>query len=256
MSVESREEFLGSQQEYFAEADVTHFTWQTRGAGFREREHDFLAELLAGCDAPLLEIGSGEGGNLFHLLDGSRTGLHVGLDAFLPKLRFARREVPAAKGAAGDALALPFADASFATVLIRDVLHHLLEPRGALEEAARVLRPGGQIVLIEPNARNPLIQLQMALVEAERGARRSTLSWLEELCAGLPLEKLTWQPATPFPLDRVVLHPTFGAPSWGRSRLLMNVLRRIESGIGTLLGRHRWSYWVARATRAADSESD
>ncbi len=255
MNIESREEFLGRQQEYFADADVTHFAWQTRGAGFQEREHAFLTDLLADCDAPLLEIGSGEGGNLFHLLDGSRGGLHVGLDAFLPKLRFARQEVPQAQGTAGDALALPFADASFATVLIRDVLHHLVEPRGALAEAVRVLRPGGRLVLVEPNARNPLIRLQMALVKAERGARRSTLEWLDGLCSDLPLQDLRWQASTPFPLDRVVLHPTFGAPSWGQSRLLLDLLRRIESGIGTILGRNRWSYWVAHATRTEDAEA-
>lgn len=249
MNIESQEEFLGRQQEYFAEADVTHFAWQTRGAGFREREHTFLTELLAGCEAPLLEIGSGEGGNLFHLLDGTRTGLHVGLDAFLPKLRFAQLEVPAAQGTAGDALALPFADASFSTVLIRDVLHHLVEPRGALEEAVRVLRPGGRLVLIEPNARNPLIRLQMALVEAERGARRSTRAWLEDLCAELPLRELQWQASTPFPLDRVVLHPTFGLPSLGHSRAVMNLLHRLESATGSLLGEERWSYWIARGTK-------
>ena len=45
---------------------------------------------------------------------------------------------------------LPFADASFASVVGVDVLHHFARPLDALRECARVLRPGGRIVLAEP----------------------------------------------------------------------------------------------------------
>ncbi len=52
--------------------------------------------------------------------------------------------------ACADAHALPFADASFDNVAGIDVLHHLASPSQALGETARVLRPGGRVVLIEP----------------------------------------------------------------------------------------------------------
>jgi SAM-dependent methyltransferase len=51
---------------------------------------------------------------------------------------------------AADALCLPFGAAAFDAVLGLDVLHHLARPRAFFEEAARVLRPGGRLLLVEP----------------------------------------------------------------------------------------------------------
>src|SRR6266540_345644 len=51
----------------------------------------------------------------------------------------------------GDASHLPFADASFDLVTCQTVMIHLAEPRAALAEWTRVLRPGGRLVVAEPN---------------------------------------------------------------------------------------------------------
>jgi SAM-dependent methyltransferase len=45
---------------------------------------------------------------------------------------------------------LPFADGAFANVVGIDVLHHFARPGAALFEIARLLRPGGRCLLIEP----------------------------------------------------------------------------------------------------------
>ena len=50
----------------------------------------------------------------------------------------------------GDALALPIAAASFETVLCSEVLEHVPEPSALFAEAARVLRPGGVLLLTTP----------------------------------------------------------------------------------------------------------
>lgn len=49
-----------------------------------------------------------------------------------------------------DAHRLPFADRSFAGIVMLDVLHHLERPIEFLQEASRVLQPGGRLAMIEP----------------------------------------------------------------------------------------------------------
>ncbi|MBS1984660.1 MAG: methyltransferase domain-containing protein, partial [Bdellovibrionales bacterium] len=51
----------------------------------------------------------------------------------------------------GTAQALPFHDASFDLVTCQTVLIHLPDPRVALREMQRVLRPGGRLLVVEPN---------------------------------------------------------------------------------------------------------
>jgi SAM-dependent methyltransferase len=62
-------------------------------------------------------------------------------------------EVPAGAEAdtkEGDALALPFADAEFDRVVAAEVLEHIPADIAAIEELARVLRPGGTLAVSVP----------------------------------------------------------------------------------------------------------
>jgi 2-polyprenyl-3-methyl-5-hydroxy-6-metoxy-1,4-benzoquinol methylase len=51
----------------------------------------------------------------------------------------------------GDILRLPFADGTFDVVVSSEVIEHTVEPRRAVSELARVLRPGGVLVITVPN---------------------------------------------------------------------------------------------------------
>ncbi|MDA2916157.1 class I SAM-dependent methyltransferase [Nitrospinae bacterium AH_259_B05_G02_I21] len=51
----------------------------------------------------------------------------------------------------GDATSIPFGDESVDVVTILDVLEHLPNPRAGLQEAKRVLTPGGLLVIATPN---------------------------------------------------------------------------------------------------------
>jgi SAM-dependent methyltransferase len=244
---------LGSaelQRRYFEAADPARFRWTTSALGFAETEDALLAPLLETVEGPCLEIGCGEGNNLVRLL--ARASC-TGVDLFLRKLRFAARQLPAARFAAAEASRLPFRDGCYRTVFVRDLLHHLPDPAAVLDEALRVLSVGGSLLLLEPNGRNPLVYLQTLLVPAERGARRSSAEYIANLLRPLPLEDVTVNTFQPFPLRRLVLHYRFGIPVLGRPRLSRRALAGAERAIGALVPASRWSYVVATARRSPRS---
>lgn len=49
-----------------------------------------------------------------------------------------------------DAHAMPFSDGTLKAVVLIDVLHHLTDTQMFLSEAARCVRPGGAVIMIEP----------------------------------------------------------------------------------------------------------
>jgi SAM-dependent methyltransferase len=49
-----------------------------------------------------------------------------------------------------DGMSLPLTDASLSNLVVIDLLHHLADPHLLFEEASRVLRSGGRILIIEP----------------------------------------------------------------------------------------------------------
>ncbi|MEY2471896.1 MAG: 2-polyprenyl-6-hydroxyphenyl methylase / 3-demethylubiquinone-9 3-methyltransferase [Actinomycetota bacterium] len=97
--------------------------------------------------------------------------------------------------------ALPFADASFDVVVFSEVIEHLMQPELAVWEIARVLNPGGTLVMTTNNAsevplRSPLTHL-FAWLEKALGAYHPSL---------ISLRPWIW----PYKVDRSLLPP--GAP--------------------------------------------
>ena len=113
------------------------------------------ALLQALNDAPLgdlLDIGTGTG-RIAELLAPEAASVSA-LDKSLEMLKLARtklQHLPADKVelVQGDFTDLPFSEERFDTVLLHQVLHFAQEPEIALQEAARVTRPGGRIAIVD-----------------------------------------------------------------------------------------------------------
>ena len=104
-----------------------------------------------------------------------------------------KNPMPEDRKVQGDAERLPFDPKSFDVVFCGNLLHHLERPIVAVREMKRVARD--YVVLIEPNAVNPLMFLFGALKKAERGTLKFTQGYVRRLGieAGLRPRKIVTQ---------------------------------------------------------------
>jgi ubiquinone/menaquinone biosynthesis C-methylase UbiE len=105
----------------------------------------------------VLEIAVGTGLNLpFYPEDVFLTGIELSPKVLDIAYRRARELGREADLRVGDAQDLPFPDASFDTVVATLALCTIPDDRRAVAEAARVLRPGGRLLLLE-HVRSPIL---------------------------------------------------------------------------------------------------
>ena len=112
--------------------------------------------LLPQAGERVLDVGCGAGTAELILSALQPGGVHfVGIDLLRARLRDARRAMReqgvAAELATADAARLPFAPASFDAAFAVAVLQHVPQPRAVIDGLRRVLRPGGRLVLAEPD---------------------------------------------------------------------------------------------------------
>jgi SAM-dependent methyltransferase len=216
---------------YAIEHDVSASHWWFSG------RRAVLAALLDGLPLPrparILDAGCGTGSNLPVLVD---RGAVVGVDAGAAPLAFAAA-VPRARARLE---ALPFADVQFDLVTALDILEHLDDDVAGARELARVVRPGGWLVVFVPAFRF-LWSLQDEVSEHRRRYTRPELVTVLER-AGLSVQRSSYFNTILFPpilLGRLALRirrPAIASENVLTSPVLDRILGRIFAAEGRILG--------------------
>ena len=100
----------------------------------------------------LLDIGTGTGRMLELFASDAKNA--IGIDRSSDTLRLARVKleeagISSASLRQGDMYALPLGDQSVDSIILHQVLHYAQQPGAAIVEAARVLSPGGRLLVID-----------------------------------------------------------------------------------------------------------
>lgn len=109
-------------------------------------------EVLAGAVGRTLDVGTGTGSNLPLFPDRIEELVLAEPDRYMRKVlsgKLAQANAPSAELIAAPAESLPFEDASFDCISCTMVLCTVPDPAAALNEMARVLKPGGKLLFLE-----------------------------------------------------------------------------------------------------------
>ena len=121
-------------------------------------------------DGRALDVGCGAGALAFALAPHFREV--VGLDSspeLLEQARTRTETFPNVELVEGDAMQLPFPDASFDLAGTLRTLHHVARPELVVAELARVTRPAGRLLVIDQSAPgDPLAALELNRFERAR----------------------------------------------------------------------------------------
>lgn len=198
-----RDERAAAARRYFADHAAEWDAIRARHVAEAEVEAALLRLVQDRPLGHLLDVGTGTGrmAEIFAPLAREITAL----DRSPEMLRIARAKL-ADRGIAvdlvqGDFAALPLAPHSVDTIVMHQVLHFAHEPARAIAEAARVLRPGGQLLIVD-FAPHDQEDLRSCAAHARLGfAEGQMRAWLEQnaldletvqLLAGDPLTITIW----------------------------------------------------------------
>ncbi len=159
-------ELAASSRDYYYDRMVASGDWDDVANVYEtsRRTELVFGRLLA--DVPLEGaefLDAGSGGGHFSALAAKRGARVVSMDMGLNLLAGVARRCESRRSV-GSTLQLPFGDGTFDVVLSTEVLEHTPDPLRGLRELARVVKPGGRLVLTTPGRLwQPVVRAASAL---------------------------------------------------------------------------------------------
>jgi SAM-dependent methyltransferase len=176
---------------------VGYFDWHDQPGYFRDVTRHFPR------DARLLDVGCGGAWLGDHF--GDYTGIDVSPEAVEAALARGRRAL-----LVDGEEPLPFDEASFDGVVLKDVLEHVADPVVLVREVRRVLRPGGRVFASSPDAqrwvwddythRRPFTRKSFRLLFEDQGLRVEQLGYESVMPGTSILSRRTKAKRRPAPL--------------------------------------------------------
>jgi demethylmenaquinone methyltransferase / 2-methoxy-6-polyprenyl-1,4-benzoquinol methylase len=135
-----------------------------------------VADLRAQPPEQVLDVACGTGDFVRAILKASPASQVTGLDFSEEMLRLARQKIPGVPFVQGDVMALPFESGRFDVVTVGFGLRNFVDIPKALTEMARVLKPGGQLIILE--ATHPVSRWKQGLFTLYQRSVAPVVGWL------------------------------------------------------------------------------
>ena len=180
-----RQEYKKKLQDYYTQ-DKEYFNELDRHFYKNVKQYTQKLPKKMFQDKLVLEAGCGSGA-MANWLQGNWNSKVIGIDFSLYALTRAKKKYSAGY-VQGDLERLPFKDDSFDTVLLFDVLEHIVYPEMMFKEFHRVLKKGGHFIIVSPNLMfNPRVPWGTKILETldilNPGAKFRYVNPITDACA-------------------------------------------------------------------------
>ena len=151
------------------------------GNYFGNPRHDYVAALPDDQNAVILELGCGSGATGALALSKGKCRRYVGIELFAPMALEAEKFLSKVHQGNIETIQLPYEEETFDSLIMSEVLEHLVAPELVLNRLVRLLKPGGKVFASSPNIAHwrPIYELMMGRFEYQESGLmdRTHLRW-------------------------------------------------------------------------------